>query len=65
MTFKTRLTNFFKQRVLKPQMNRQDSWEKMVVDMPGATQGGENSPMRFNIPLNWKGIIRRCPVFPN
>ncbi len=44
MNFKTRLTNFFKQRVLKPQLNRQDRWEKMVVDIPEATRGGENSP---------------------
>lgn len=50
MTFKARLFHVFKQRILKPQMNRQDSWERMVVDIPEATRGGENSPVRFNIP---------------
>ncbi len=67
MTFKTRLTNTFKQRILKPQMNRQDSWEKMVVDIPEATRGGENSPVRFNIPregIKLEGDHPPLPGFP-
>jgi epoxyqueuosine reductase len=67
MTFKTRLTNTFKQRILKPQMDRQDSWEKMVVDIPEATRGGEHSPVRFNIPregINLEGDHPPLPGFP-
>jgi hypothetical protein len=68
MTFKTRLTNTFKQRILSPQMNRQDAWEKMVVDIPEATRGGENSPVRFNIPregIKLEGDHPPLPGFPN
>ena len=50
MKFKSRLIANFKHRVLKPQLHRQDRWEKMVVDIPEATRGGDNSPARFNIP---------------
>ena len=67
MTFKTRLTNIFKQKILKPQMNRQDSWEKMVMDMPEATRGGESSPVRFNIPregIKLEGDHPPMPGFP-
>ncbi len=67
MNFKTRITNLFKQRILKPQMNRQDSWEKMVVDIPKATRGGENSPVRFNIPregIKLEGDHPPLPGFP-
>ena len=67
MTFKARLFHTFKQRILKPQMNRQDSWEKMVVDIPEATRGGENSPVRFNIPregIKLEGNHPPLPGFP-
>jgi ferredoxin len=64
MTFKTRLTNAFKQRILKPQMDRQGSWERMVVDIPEATRGGENSPVRFNIPREWIKLEGEHPPLP-
>jgi hypothetical protein len=67
MTFKASLFHAFKQRILKPQMNRQDSWEKMVVDIPEATRGGENSPVRFNIPregIKLEGEHPPLPGFP-
>ena len=67
MNFKIRLTNFFKQRVLKPQINRQERWEQRVVDIPGATRGGENSPTRFNIPragIELEGDQAPLPGFP-
>lgn len=67
MTFKTRLTNFFKQRVLKPQLNRQDRWEKIIVDIPESIRGGENSPVRFNIPragIELEGDHAPLPGFP-
>ena len=50
MALKTRLKQIFKNRILKPQLKRLDAWEKMVVDIPEATRGGETSPVRFNIP---------------
>ena len=50
MNLKIRLTNFFKHRILSPQMDRLDRWEKQVVDMPAATRGNDNSLVRFNIP---------------
>ncbi len=67
MTIKTRLFHIFKQRILKPQMNRQDSWEKIVVDIPEAIRGGENSPVRFNIPregIKLEGDHPPLPGFP-
>jgi len=67
MTVKTRLTNFFKHRVLIPQLKRQDRWEKIVVDIPEATRGGENSPVRFNIPregIKLEGDHAPLPGFP-
>ena len=67
MTFKTHLLNSFKHRVLKPQLNRQDRWEKMVVDIPEATHGAENSPTRFNIPragIELEGNHAPLPGFP-
>lgn len=48
-------------------MNRQDSWEKMVVDIPEATRGGEYSPVRFNIPregIKLEGDHPPLPGFP-
>ena len=67
MNTKTRITNFFKQRVLKPQLNRQERWEKMVVDIPESTRWGENSPIRFNIPragIELEGDHAPLPGFP-
>ena len=48
-------------------MNRQDSWEKMVVDIPEATRGGQYSPVRFNIPregIKLEGDHPPLPGFP-
>ena len=67
MNLKTRLTNFFKHRILSPQMDRLDRWEKRVVDMTAATRGGENSPVRFNIPrasIALEGDHVPLPGFP-
>jgi ferredoxin len=67
MSLKIKLINFFKHRVLKPQLNRQDCWEKMVVDIPESTRGGENSPTRFNIPragIELEGDHAPLPGFP-
>lgn len=67
MSFKARLFHTFKQRILKPQLNRQEAWEKMVVDIPEATRGGENSPVRFNIPcegIKLEGDHPPLPGFP-
>ena len=44
-----------------------DRWEKMVVDISDATRGGENSPVRFNIPregINLEGDHPPLPGFP-
>jgi ferredoxin len=68
VNFKTRLTNIFKQRILKPQLNRMDRWEKIVVDIPESTRGGERSPTRFNIPregIKLVGDHPPLPGFPN
>ena len=51
MIIRTRLKSAFKNHVLKPQLKRLDAWEKMVYDHPGALRGGDNSPVRFNIPV--------------
>jgi epoxyqueuosine reductase len=67
MKFKTRLTNLFKHRILSPQMYRLDRWEKMIVDIPEATRGGENSPIRFDIPragIELEGDHAPLPGFP-
>ena len=67
MNFKIRLTNFFKQRVLKPQINRQERWEQRVLDTPGVTRDGENSPIRVNIPragIELEGEHAPLPGFP-
>jgi len=65
--FKTRLKQIFKNRILKPQLKRMDVWEKMVIDHPGSVRGGENSPVRFNIPregLKMEGDHPPLPGFP-
>ena len=67
MSFKTRLNQGFKNRILKPQLKRMDAWEEKVVDLPGAIRGGENSPVRFNIPregIKLEGDHPPLPGFP-
>ena len=67
MEFKTRLKQIFKNRILKPQLKRMDAWEKMVIDIPEAMRGGENSPVRFNIPregIKMEGDHPPLPGFP-
>ena len=67
MNLKTRLTNFFKKRILSPQMDRMDRWEQRVVNIPEAMRGGENSPIRFNIPregIRLEGDHPPLPGFP-
>lgn len=68
MKLKSRLIHNFKHKILKPQLNRQDRWEKMVVEIPEAIRGGESSPTRFNIPragINLEGDHAPLPGFPN
>ncbi|MBC8504430.1 MAG: [Fe-S]-binding protein [Anaerolineales bacterium] len=67
MKIKTRLIRFFKHRILEPQMGRLNRWEKIVVDIPEATRGGKNSPVRFNIPregIKLEGDHAPLPGFP-
>ncbi len=67
MTLKTRLINLFKHRVLEPQLDRQERWEQMVVDIPDAVRGSEDSPIRFNIPragIELEGDHAPLPGFP-
>ena len=67
MSLRTNLIGFFKLKVLKPQLNRQERWEQMVVDIPDALRGGENSPIRFNIPragIELDGEHVPLPGFP-
>jgi formate hydrogenlyase subunit 6/NADH:ubiquinone oxidoreductase subunit I len=67
MKLNKRLKQTFKNRILKPQLNRLDAWERMVVDIPEATRGGEHSPVRFNIPregIKMKGDHPPLPGFP-
>ena len=48
-------------------MDRQDSWEKMVVDIPESIRGDKNAPVRFNIPregINLEGDHPPLPGFP-
>ncbi len=67
MKLKSHLIQTFKHRILEPQMNRQDRWEQIVVDIPESTRGGENSPERFNIPregIKLEGDHAPLPGFP-
>lgn len=67
MTLKTNLIDFLKHRVLEPQLNRQERWEQMVVDIPDAVRGSEDSPIRFNIPragIELEGDHAPLPGFP-
>jgi ferredoxin len=67
MSFKAQLFTIFKQRVLKPQLKRMDAWEASVINRPGSLRGGENSPVRFNIPregIKLEGDHPPLPGFP-
>jgi hypothetical protein len=67
MNFKNRLKLAFQNRIMKLQLKSLDAWEKNVIDRPGALRGGENSPVRFNIPregLKMKGDHPPLPGFP-
>jgi formate hydrogenlyase subunit 6/NADH:ubiquinone oxidoreductase subunit I len=64
MSLKYRLTRVFKKRVLEPQLDRSDAWEKIVYDQPGSLQGGEGSPVRFNIPREGLKIDSDRPPLP-
>jgi ferredoxin len=64
MEFKTRLKQIFKNRILKPQLRRMDVWEKIVIDHPGSVRGGENSPVRFNIPREGLKMEGDHPLLP-
>jgi ferredoxin len=67
MDLKRRLKHAFKNHILKPQLKRMDAWEKRVVDIPEATRGGDNSPVRFNIPkegIKMEGDHPPLPGFP-
>jgi ferredoxin len=67
MSIKRRMTRFFKEKVLRPQLGRMDQWEQLVVDIPGSIRGGGNSPVRFNIPrkgLKMDGDHPPLPGFP-
>jgi ferredoxin len=67
MTIKHRLIQVFKNRVLKPQLNRIDALEANVVNRPGSLRGGVGSPVRFNIPregIKMEGDHPPLPGFP-
>jgi len=64
MSIKYRLTKIFKNRILKPQLDRSDAWEKNVNDHAGSLRGGENSPVRFNIPREGLKMDSDRPPLP-
>lgn len=64
MSLKYQITKVFKKRVLEPQLDRSDAWEKIVVDQPGSLRGGEESPVRFNIPREGLKIDSDRPPLP-
>jgi NAD-dependent dihydropyrimidine dehydrogenase PreA subunit len=64
MSLKYQITKFFKKRVLEPQLDRSDAWEKIVVDQPGSLHGDEESPVRFNIPREGLKIDSDSPPLP-
>ena len=64
MGIKTRLKQILKNRILKPQLRRLDAWEKIVNDHPGSVRGGENSPVRFNIPREGLKMEGDHPLLP-
>jgi ferredoxin len=67
MKLKNHIKRAFKDHVMRPLLNRMDSWEAIVINRPGALRGGENSPVRFNIPregLKMEGDHPPMPGFP-
>jgi hypothetical protein len=57
----------FRNRIMEPILNRMDAWEASVINRPGALGGGDNSPVRFNIPregINLDGDHPPVPGFP-
>jgi Pyruvate/2-oxoacid:ferredoxin oxidoreductase delta subunit len=64
MTLKSKLTDTFKNNVLKPLLARMDAWEAIVIQRPGAMQGGEASPVRFNIPREGLKLESDDPPLP-
>jgi hypothetical protein len=67
MKIKNHIKLAFKNHVMRPLLNRMDGWEANVIHRPGALRGGENSPVRFNIPregLKLEGDHPPMPGFP-
>ena len=67
MKSKNPQNTIFKQLVLQPLMGKMDDWEAKVVNDPNALHGGEESPVRFNIPkeaLKMHGNHPPMPGFP-
>ena len=67
MAAKGRVQHVFKNRVLRPLLKTMDALEHDVINQPGALCGGENSPVRFNIPLErleLEGDYPPMPGFP-
>ena len=64
MSIKKRMTDIFKKRVLEPQLQRMDAWERNVVEREGSLRGGENSPVRFNIPREGLKMDTEGPPLP-
>jgi epoxyqueuosine reductase len=64
MTLKAQMTRAFKKVTLKPLITKLETWEKRVYDLPGAMRGGDNSPVRFNIPRESLKIDGDHPPVP-
>lgn len=67
MTVRSAMMDFFKQRILSPQLDRTDAWEARVRALPSAHHPTENSPVRFNIPreaFKLEGDHMPLPGFP-
>ena len=64
MSLKHRINKVFKKIVLEPQLDRSDTWEKLVVDQPGSLRGDEDAPVRFNIPREGLKIDSDRPPLP-
>jgi len=67
MNLKKQMKQVFKDRVMKPLLDRMDRWEANVIERPEALRGGKNSPVRFHIPregLKLEGDQPPMPGFP-
>jgi len=67
MTLKRRIVTTLQKYVMSPLLDGMDNLEKNVIDRPGSLRGGENSPVRFNIPreaLKMGGDQPGLPGFP-